>query len=130
MTIREMLHQVALLTGAAFTKEGARATITINLPGGRMQRISGQVTTAREEAVGLLYTDVGELDDTIDVRALLSLNASLRHARIALFHDTRIVVFAIFDLEQISVRECAPMLQEIGAIADELKRRFFGADID
>lgn len=128
MTIAEMLHQVALLTGADFLREGPRAMITIHLPGGRVQRISGQLTNVRGEAAGLLYTEVGVWNDAVDTRALLELNATLRHARIALFEPARIIVFAIFDLEQISVRECAPMLQEIGAVADELERRFFGED--
>jgi hypothetical protein len=52
----------------------------------------------------------------------------LRYSRVAVAEGNRIVVQAVVELDRTSVKECAPVLQEIGAAADELERLYYGHD--
>jgi hypothetical protein len=128
MTIHEMLHQTALLARGEYARSGALSSIEIRLPHGRRQTIFGTVERIRGEETGLLYSRVGALTPEIDLRQLLAYNAVLRHARIALLNDTDVVLLVMFDPSATSITQCAPMLQELAAIADELERSYFNED--
>lgn len=128
MTVHEMLSQVALLAGSEYHRQGGMSTITISLPGGRHQKIFGREDVMHGEPIGLLYTVVGDLDENIDMADLLRMNARLRFARIALLEPGKLVLLAPFDRMKTSVKECAPMLQEIAAVADELEQQYFTED--
>lgn len=129
MTIHDMLQQVALFSSGRYKREGDRSVLEIPLPGGRRQSIYGKVDTVRGERVGLLYTNVGKLTDAVDPVRLLEINASLRHSRIAVLRGHDIVLLGIFEIDETSIKECAPMLQEMAAIADELERVYFDSDV-
>lgn len=128
MTIFEMLHQVALLTGGEYSRAGEVGSILIHLPSGRTQRIYGRVQKFAGEDMGLLFTEVGELQEETDAVYLLELNAILRFSKVTIVEGRDVLLMAVFDLVKTSVRECAPMLQELASIADELERRIAGSD--
>ena len=130
MTVHEMLYQVGLLSKTRFepADDEGKSAIIIRLPDGRKQTIFGKTEHHGPDPVSILYTLVGESDGSTDLRHLLERNASLRYSRIAIFPGDRIVVFAVFDNIKTSVKECAPMLQEIAAVADELEREYFNRD--
>ena len=128
MTVHEMLHQVALLTGGEYARAGEKSSILVNLPSGRTQRIYAKVQPFAGEDMGLMFTEVGTLQEGIDLAHLLELNAILRYARVTLVDGRDIVLMTTFDLDNTSVRECAPMLQELASIADELERTLIGSD--
>ena len=128
MTIREMLQQVALFSDGKFVRENGKDSLLVPLPGGRKQIIYSREDHHRDEPVGILYTYVGEMDGTTGAREFLELNRLLRYSRIAL-EGSRIMLIATFSLRYTSINECAPILQELAAIADELERQYFGEDI-
>lgn len=128
MTVHEMLQQVALLSQADYSRSEEVSSIEFQLGNNRHQRIYGKTDTIAGEKVGLLYTKVGSLNETIDPTELLAMNTTLRYARVALYEDD-IVLLALFDLMNTSVKECAPMLAELAATADELEQRFFTSDM-
>jgi hypothetical protein len=123
-----MMTQVALLARGGYSRQGDRSSITIALPGGRRQTIFGRAEQRGDEAVGMLYTGVGPVTFEVDMRHLLEANAGLRHSRVAI-HDGEIICLALFSMENTSVRECAPILQELAAVADDLENRYFLRDI-
>jgi hypothetical protein len=129
MTIHEMLQQVALLSSGTYRREGGVSQIEIRLPHGRRQVIFGKTEKMRGEAVGLLYTRVGALDGSIDLKKLIEYNAMLRYSKISILDGDAVVLLVMFDLIHTSVKECAPMLQEMAAIADELERIYFNTDV-
>ncbi|MBI5645944.1 MAG: hypothetical protein HY962_03355 [Ignavibacteriae bacterium] len=129
MTVHEMLHQVSLFSSGVYRRAGALSSIEIPLPDGRRQVIYGKVGGIRGARVGMLYTKIGEYTAAIDALALLELNARLRHARVALLPENQLVLIATFELGDTSVRECAPILQEMAAVADELEHRFYDDDV-
>jgi hypothetical protein len=128
MTINEMLQQVALLTGGDYSRQGDVSSISVNLPTGRKQIIYARVQRISDEDMGLLFTEVSELRDEVDLVALLELNAILKYSKVTVVDRKDIVLLATFDLANTSVRECAPILQELASIADELERKFIGLD--
>lgn len=128
MTIHEMMHQVALLSGGSYRKEKGASMVEIPIPGGRKQRLHARLKEFDGEQVGLFHADVGPLRPDTDLRRLLEVNAHLRYARVAVLEGNRIVVEALVELDRTSVKECAPVLQEIGAAADELERLHYGHD--
>lgn len=123
------MQQVALLSTGEYSRAGEVSAITIPTPGKRSQLIYGKVDHAGEEDMGILYTSVGMLNENVDLSHLLHLNASLRHARTALLEDSTIVLIATFDLHNTSIKECARIMQELAAVADDLEHRWFDADI-
>ncbi len=128
MTIHEMMHQVALLSGGVYRKERETSMVEIPIPGGRKQRLYARLKDFDGEQVGLFHADVGPLGPGIDLLRLLEINAHLRYSRVAVLEGNRIVVQALVELDRTTVRECAPVLQEIGAAADELERLHYGHD--
>ena len=128
MTIHEMLHQVALLSSGNYQRKGEISTLEIPLPRHRKQVIYGKNEIIRGEPVGLLYTHIGMLDESIDLVALLGYNAKTQFAKVAILPDSRLVLTVMFDLINTSIKECAPMLQEMAAVADELERIYFITD--
>ena len=125
-----MLQQVSLFSSGVYRRSGAVSSIEIPLPDDRRQMIYGKVGMLRGERVGMLYTKIGTMHDKVDPLALLELNARLRHARVALLRESSLLVLiATFELDETSVRECAPILQEMAAVADDLERRYFDADL-
>ncbi len=129
MTIHEMMQQVALLSTGEYSRAGAVSAMTIPTPGKRSQLIYGKVDRVADEDMGILYTSVGMLNENVDLSHLLHLNASLRHARTALLEDSTIVLIATFDLHNTSIKECARIMQELAAVADDLEFRWFTTDI-
>ena len=128
MTIHDMLKQVGLFSSGTYRREGQLSVLEIPLPGGRKQAIFGKVDTVRGERVGLLYTAIGPLTSGVDPIRLLEINAGLRYSRISILRGRDIVLIGTFELDETSIRECAPMLQEMAAIADELERLYFETD--
>jgi hypothetical protein len=128
MTVHSMLQQVGLFSSGKYRREGDLSILEIPLPGGRKQSIYGKVDIVRGERVGLLYTNIGALTKSVDLVRLLEINAGLRYSRIAVLHATDIVLIGTFELDETSIRECAPILQEMAAIADELERLYFETD--
>jgi hypothetical protein len=129
MTVHDMMQQVALLSDGVYARDGDVSRIEIHTPGNRTQLLYGRVQSIGDEDAGLLYTVVGRLKEDMDPRDLLRLNVTLRHARLALLEDSHIVLMATFDLLRTSINECAPILQELAAVADDLEQRYFALDI-
>ena len=129
MTVHEIMHQVALLSTGEYTRSADISSIEIPTPGGRRQVIYGKMDTMGEEDVAVLYSTVGKVNECVDLRYLLQLNASLRHTRTALLEDDEVVLVAMFDLLTTSIKECARMIQELAAVADDLERRWYAADV-
>ena len=129
MTIHEMMQQVALLSTGEYSRTDAISIITIPTPGKRSQLIYGKVDLLGDEDTGILYTSVGMLNEQVDLSHLLRLNASLRHARTALLDDSTVVLIATFDLHSTSIKECARIMQELAAVADDLELRWFHSDL-
>jgi hypothetical protein len=128
MTIHEMMQQVALLTSGNYTREGAVSLIDIPTIENRGQVIYGKLLDQEAGDTGLLYTAVGPLAEGIDPLYLLRINASLQWARTALLDDDTIILIATFDLPTTSIKECARIMQEVAAVADDLEFRFFSVD--
>jgi len=128
MTIHEMMHQIALLSAGRYAREGDVSTIEIGTPGNRTQVLYGREERMGEETVGLLYTYVGRISDRIAPMELLELNATLRYAKVTVVRGTDIMLLAMYDLIDTSVSDCAPMLQELAAVADDLEQRYFSED--
>lgn len=129
MTIHEMLQQVALLSTGDYARDGDISSIEIPTPGGRRQVIFGKVDRIGDEDIAVLYTTVGKVNECVDMRYLLELNTSLRHARTALLNGNEVVLVAMFELINTSVKECARVLQELAAVADDLEKRWYTADV-
>jgi hypothetical protein len=129
MTIHYMMQQVALLSSGVYRREQDVSRIEIRTPGNRTQALYGRVQRIGKEDVGVLYTSVGKLAPDMDAAALLEMNASLRYARVTLLNRSEIVLLVMFDLVRTSINECAPMLQELAAVADDLEELWFGLDI-
>ncbi|MDX9759075.1 MAG: hypothetical protein RBU27_07940 [Bacteroidota bacterium] len=130
MTIHEMMQQVALLSTGEYSRGGAVSGITIPTPGKRSQMIYGKVDRIGEEEMGILYTSVGTMNEQVDPMYLLRINAHLRHSRAALLDDETIVLIATFDLLNTSIKECARIMQELAAVADDLELRWFSTDTE
>ncbi|PLX31968.1 MAG: hypothetical protein C0600_04190 [Ignavibacteria bacterium] len=124
-----MLQQVALLSTGDYARDGDISSIEIPTPGGRRQVILGKVDQIMDEDIAVLYTTVGKVNECVDLHYLLALNTSLRHSRTALLNGDEVVLVATFDLINTSVKECARVLQELAAVADDLERRWYSADI-
>jgi hypothetical protein len=129
MTIHDMMQQVALLSSGVYHRDKSVSRIEIRTPGNRMQVLYGHVQRIGGENVGVLYTKVGTLADDIDPVDLLSMNVSLRHTRVAVLERHDIILIAMFDLVRTSINECAPMLQELAAVADNLEQQWFKLDL-
>jgi hypothetical protein len=129
MTVHETMQQVALLSTGTYTRSGEISSIEIPTPGGRRQVIYGKMDTMGDEDVAVMYSTVGKVNECVDLRYLLQLNASLRHTRTALLDDDDVVLVAMFDLLTTSIKECARMMQELAAVADELERRWYTTDL-
>jgi len=128
MTIHEMMQQVALLSTGEYSRAGAVSAISIPTPGKRSQHIYGKVDRFGEEDMGVLYTSVGTLNEQVDLTYLLRLNSSLHYTRCALLEDSTVVLIATFDLENTSIKECARIMQELAAVADDLELKWFSTD--
>ncbi|MDT8325313.1 MAG: hypothetical protein RRA94_14465 [Bacteroidota bacterium] len=129
MTVHEMMQQVALLSTGEYNRNGEISSIAIPTPGKRRQVIYGKVDVIGEEEVAVLYSTVGKVNECVDLRYLLQLNTSLRHTRTALLQSDEVVLVAMFDLLGTSIKECARMIQELAAVADELERRWYSSDV-
>jgi hypothetical protein len=129
MTVHEILQQVALLSTGEYTRSGDISSIEIPTPGERRQVIYGKLDMMGEEEVAVLYSTVGKVNDCVDLRYLLQLNTSLRHTRTALLNGDEVVLVSMFDLLGTSIKECARMIQELAAVADELERRWYAGDV-
>lgn len=129
MTVHEMMQQVALLSTGEYARSGDISSIEIPTPGKRRQVIYGKVDVMGEEEVAVLYSTVGKMNECVDLRYLLQLNTALRHTRTALLHGDEVVLVAMFDLLGTSIKECARMIQELAAVADELERRWYTGDV-
>lgn len=129
MTIHEMLQQVALLSAGTYARQGEISSIEIPTPGRRRQLIYGKVDQIGTENIAVLYSTVGELNEKVDLRYLLELNTSLRHARTALLGGREVILLATFELLNTSIKECALYLQELAAVADDLEHRWFSDDL-
>ena len=130
MTIHEMMQQVALLSTGEYSRKGPISAIPIPTPGRRSQLIYGKVDRLGDDDMGVLYTAVGALNEQVDREHLLRLNASLHYTRTALLDDDTIVLIATFDLHNTSIKECARIMQELAAVADDLELRWFDADVE
>lgn len=128
MTIHEMMQQVALLSTGHYERRGDIGTIEIPTPGNRRQIIFGKMDKMGEDVVAVLYTTVGSGSENPDMRYLLQLNTALRHCRTALLEDGSIVLIAMFDLFSTGVNDCARVIQELAAVADDLEKRWFQSD--
>lgn len=128
MTIHEMMQQVALLSTGHYEREGDISTIEIPTPGARRQIIFGKTDEMGEDVIAVLYTTVGDSSECPDMKYLLQLNTALRHCRTALLADGSIVLISMFDLLSSSVKECARVIQELAAVADDLEKRWFQSD--
>ena len=128
MTIREMLQQVALFSDGKYVRANGKHSIEVPLPGGRKQIIYSKEIRFRNESFGELYTYIGTMDREVKALELLALNKYLRYSRIAM-EGERIMLVATFSLQHTSINECAPILQELAAIADELELQMFGGDL-
>ena len=128
MTVHEMLQQVALLSTGNYARDGDISNIEIPTPGGRRQVVYGKVDQIGGEDIAVLYTTVGKVNECVDLRYLLELNTSLRHSRTALLNGDEVVLVATFELLSGSVKECARVLQELAAVADDLERRWYTSD--
>ena len=128
MTIHEMMQQVALLSTGEYSRGGQVSAISIPTPGKRSQLIYGKVDRLGDEDMGVLYTSVGKMNEQVDLVHLLRLNAGLSYSRCALLEDDMIVLIATFDLHNTSIKECARIMQELAAIADDLELRWFATD--
>lgn len=129
MTVHEMMQQVALLSTGEYTRNGDISSIEIPTPGKRKQVIYGKTDIMGEEEVAVLYSNVGKVNECVDLRYLLQLNTALRHTRTALLNGDEVVLLAMFDLLGTSIKECARMIQELAAVADELERRWYAGDV-
>ncbi len=129
MTIHEMMHQVALLSGGKYSKEDKISAIEIPVPGNRKQIIYGKMLRYGNDLVGMFYAEVGPLLSLINLTNLLELNAHLRYSKIAVLDGLNIALTATVELDRTSVKECAPILQEIAAMADELEKIFYDHDV-
>lgn len=129
MTIHEMMQQVALLSGGAYRRQGGTSAVDIPLPGGRKQTLYACLEYFETIPVGLFYAKVGPAGSRIDPMQLLALNTRLRYSRVAIMEGETLALQAMVELERTSVKECAPVLQEIGAVADELERLYYGEDV-
>ncbi len=129
MTVHEMMQQVALLSTGEYTRRGDISSIEIPTPGKRRQVIYGKVDVMGEEEVAVMYSTVGKINECVDLRYLLQLNTSLRHTRTALLHGNEVVLVAMFDLLGTSIKECARMIQELAAVADDLENRWYSGDL-
>jgi hypothetical protein len=130
MTIHEMMQQVALLSTGEYSRGGGVSAITIPTPDKRSQMIYGKVENLGDEDMGLLYTSVGKMNEQVDIPYLLRINATLRYARAALLPDDTIVLIATFDLANTAIKECARIMQELAAVADDLELRWFATDTE
>lgn len=130
MTIHEMMQQVALLSTGEYSRGGAVSAITIPTPDKRTQMIYGKVDRIGDEEMGILYTSVGSMNEQVDRSYLLRINAHLRHSRAALLDDDTIVLIATFDLLNTSIKECARIMQELAAVADDLEQRWYNTDTE
>jgi hypothetical protein len=130
MTIHEMMQQVALLSTGEYSRGGQVSAITIPTPGKRSQLIYGKVDRLGDEDMGVLYTSVGKMNEQVDLVHLLRLNAALSYSRCALLEDDMIVLIATFDLHNTSIKECARIMQELAAVADDLELRWFATDTE
>lgn len=128
MTIHEMMHQVALLARGNYRKNGDESVIEIPLPDQRKQVIYGKITDMQGDKVGLFYTLIGPMNEKINLLKLLQLNSLLRYSRISILHEVEIALLATFDLQRTSVKECAPIIQEVATLADELEKILYGID--
>jgi hypothetical protein len=124
-----MLQQVALFSSGRYSRKGTISALRIPLPDGRSQTIYGRNERRGRDQIGVLYTKVGMQTDGFDPWELLALNAGLRHCKVAVSRDNSVLLLALFDMERTSIKECAPMLQEMAAVADDLERRVLKIDI-
>ncbi|MCB2205114.1 hypothetical protein KQI65_10225 [bacterium] len=129
MTVHEIMQQVALLSTGEYSHSGDISTIEIPTPGGRRQVIYGKIDLMGDEEVAVMYSTVGRVNECVDLRYLLQLNASLRYTRTALLEEEEVVLVAMFDLLTTTIKECARMIQELAAVADDLERRWYSDDI-
>lgn len=129
MTIHEMLHQVALLSSGVYRRDKDVSAMEVPLPNQRKQVIYGKTEHIRGEPVGVLYTHVGAMNASVDPLVLLGYNARMKYAKIAMLPDGDLVLTVMFDPVSTSIKECAPMLQELAAVADELERIYFTTDV-
>lgn len=123
------MQQVALLSSGVYRREKGVSRIEIRTPGNRTQTLYGSIQRIGTENVGVLYTAVGKLTPEMNPVALLEMNSSLRHTRVTLMNGSDIVLLAMFDLVRTSINECAPMLQELAAVADDLEQEWFSLDL-
>jgi hypothetical protein len=128
VTIHEMLQQVALLSSGVYRRDKNVSSLEIPLPRQRKQIMYGLNESIRGEPVGLLYTHVGVMNPAVDAAALLTYNAKMQYGKIALLPNGKIIIIVMFDPVSTSIKECAPMLQEMAAVADELERIYFTTD--
>ncbi|MBN1448201.1 MAG: hypothetical protein JXA28_09750 [Bacteroidetes bacterium] len=128
MNVHEMMHQVALLSTGRYTREGDISMIEIPTPGRRRQIVYGKVDSVGEDSIAVLYTTVGIVNDCVDLAYLLKLNTALRHCRTALLDDDEVVLVSMFDLLTTSVKECARVIQELAAVADDLEKKWYTGD--
>ncbi|MBR9975607.1 MAG: type III secretion system chaperone [Bacteroidetes bacterium] len=130
MTIHEMMQQVALLSTGEYSRGGDISAISIPTPGQRNQLVYGKVEHHSDGDTGVLYTSVGTLNDQVDREHLLRINASLHYTRTALLEDNTIVLIATFEVHNTSIMECARIMQELAAVADDLELRWFNTDTE
>jgi hypothetical protein len=128
MTIHEMLHQVSLSSGGKFSRTGDVSALEIRLPGDRKQVIFGKVEQYRGTPLGVLYTYIGELTDNMNPVRFLELNSRIRYSRIGVENGKDIILISTFNLMNTSINECAPLLQELAAVADKLENAYFEID--
>ena len=128
MTIHEMMQQVALLSTGQYAREKEISTIEIPTPGKRRQIIYGKADVVGEDSIAVLYTTVGTVNECVELSYLLKLNTTLRHCRTALLDNEEILLIATFDLIAASVKECARVIQELAAVADDLEKKWYAGD--
>ena len=128
MLIHEMMQQMALLSQGEYSRDNGTSSLTVTLPEGRKQVLYGKSEKRGEEDLGILYTFVGPVRGGIDCRHLLEVNSTLLHSRIAILEED-VVLLSVFNLIHTSINECAPMLRELAAVADQLEHQYYPEDV-
>lgn len=131
VNILNFARQFAEEIGGQYTDyDNSKAVIVVPLTAGRFQTvlaISRTGSVSRKEQV-VFISKICDFDESIDLRELLSKNATFDYSRFIL-EDGFLKVEASCVAETATEGQVKEMIQEVANIADQFEYKFTGQDI-
>jgi hypothetical protein len=133
LDLKTLMNKLAAFFKTELHMDGAIFQLRAPLPGGRSQLIGATQRDSEGRTLGIFFSEIGTLNDQINLEYLLRKNIELGYSKIAVMDDEqgvkKVGIIAVTSMEFTSPQLCVQILEEVAKVADSLEHELFGVDI-